>query len=291
VQRAWYPNLDADREFGTRGTYQSSQKLLAQAAAQRCALQLLTQGERLLEPSQPATPLQPMPDVVLCWSPTPSALRWLGARGASTTAAPPLHVLKRVNHRHFVFELEVLPGRYRFEPHDLQSLAEKPPDGARGWRLKRSFGFAGKGQRVVRWPLTADDERWLQDSLREGPLLCEPNFELEAEFSAHGYVDERGLIAGAVCQQVCDAWGQVVSIERASPAPEIARALLLMQARLAEALLGAGYFGPFGFDAYLYRGANGPKLNPLSDVNARFSLGWSVGMGQQREVALQRAVG
>lgn len=286
--RAWYLNLDADRELSILGHYHSSKKLIEQEKAKRGALASLVGGESVLDRLAPLGKLTPTPDLVLCWSPTPSALRWLAARDAVTPPAPSLSVLQRVNHRHFVFELHDWPERTLLDTPALAKLESVPPSGANGWRLKRHFGFAGKGQRVIRSLLTPDDRRWLTDSLRAGPLLCEPNYELIAEYTAHGYVDGEGLIAGGLCQQRCDTYGQVTGIERVSPDAATAQALNAMRERLAEALWAAGYWGPFGFDAFSYPSANGVRLNPLSDVNARFSLGWSIGMGPERERALQR---
>jgi hypothetical protein len=288
VQRAWYLNLDADLELGTRGHYHPSNKLIEQVKARRSALASLVAGESVLDMGQPLGPLTPTPDIVLCWSPTPSALRWLSARAAVTPPAPPVSVLQRVNHRHFVFDLHQWPHRRLIDEHELQELETQPPDAARGWRLKRNFGFAGKGQRVIRPPTTPDDRRWVSDSLRAGPLLCEPNYELVAEYTAHGYIDREGLIAGGICQQRCDAYGQVTGIERVQVSDALAGPLNQMRERLAEGLWTAGYWGPFGFDAFTYRNETGVMLNPLSDVNARFSLGWSVGMGSERERSLQR---
>ena len=49
---------------------------------------------------------------------------------------------------------------------------------------------------------------------------------------------------------------------------------------VAEALTRAGYFGPFGIDAYIWRNATGrTELNPLGELNARYTMGYGVGMG------------
>ena len=49
--------------------------------------------------------------------------------------------------------------------------------------------------------------------------------------------------------------------------------------RVGEALAAAGYFGPFGVDAYSYRGPlNAIHLQPRSEINARYSMGFAVGL-------------
>jgi hypothetical protein len=50
----------------------------------------------------------------------------------------------------------------------------------------------------------------------------------------------------------------------------------------AAALAAAGYFGPFGVDAYRYAAAGVMAYNPRSEINARYSMGWAVGMGDLR---------
>ena len=49
-------------------------------------------------------------------------------------------------------------------------------------------------------------------------------------------------------------------------------------ARVAVALAGSGYFGPFGIDAFTYRNADGTvALQPRSEINARYSMGFAIG--------------
>ena len=56
-------------------------------------------------------------------------------------------------------------------------------------------------------------------------------------------------------------------------------------ARAGEALARAGYHGPFGIDAFRYRSAPGApeRLNPLSEINARFTMDWSTAMAPASE--------
>jgi hypothetical protein len=43
--------------------------------------------------------------------------------------------------------------------------------------------------------------------------------------------------------------------------------------RVGARLHAAGYFGPFGVDAFIYEGG----FQPRSEINARFSMGFPVG--------------
>jgi hypothetical protein len=42
---------------------------------------------------------------------------------------------------------------------------------------------------------------------------------------------------------------------------------------VAEVLRDAGYFGPFGIDAYRWRDGATQYFNPRSEINARYSMG------------------
>jgi hypothetical protein len=57
-------------------------------------------------------------------------------------------------------------------------------------------------------------------------------------------------------------------------------------AAAGAALARAGYFGPFGIDAFRHRGREGEVLNPLSEINARFTMDWLTGMGRPRGAKL-----
>ncbi|HEU4538255.1 MAG TPA: hypothetical protein VFS00_29240, partial [Polyangiaceae bacterium] len=88
---------------------------------------------------------------------------------------------------------------------------------------------------------------------------------------------------GAPTEQRCDERGAWVD-SRVAPAGALAdaerRALADAGAKAAEALHRAGYFGPFNLDAFRWRGPDGaPRFNPRCEINARYSMGWAVGMG------------
>ena len=52
---------------------------------------------------------------------------------------------------------------------------------------------------------------------------------------------------------------------------------------MAEQAAPPGYFGPFGIDGFRYRDTDGHlRFNPRSEINARYSMGWAVGMRDKR---------
>jgi hypothetical protein len=134
----------------------------------------------------------------------------------------------------------------------------------------------------------AAEERWIDASLAGGDgILAEPWVERDADFGLHGHVAEGGAIAlGEPTSQRCDARGAWISSERAAHGELEAaeeRALFAAAEQAADALARAGYFGPFGVDAFRYRDARGDLVfDPRCEINARYSMGWAVGMGALR---------
>lgn len=283
--RVWLLNLDAERELSSSGSYQTPQRLAAtlQPWAERAARSLLAEGDVLLEQWHPGLPGAAGAEGA-CWSPTPSALARLSKAGVPLPPCPPVEVLRRVCHRQFYVGLGGgAPGACFLTSAELleQTLAAR---GGAPWLFKRPFGFAGRGQRRMGATLSADDRRWLADSLRLGGVLAEPWLELERELSLHGYISPDGSVRlGRVCTQRTDVWRAWLSSELLGP-DELSQAqrreIFESAERAAEALSRAGYFGPFGIDAYTWRAAGGQTLlNPLGELNARYTMGYGVGMG------------
>ena len=85
-------------------------------------------------------------------------------------------------------------------------------------------------------------------------------------------------------KQHCDARGAWISSERLGAA-EGPRSLVPEAERVAAALSAAGYFGPFGVDAYTYRVRSGDgtteALQPRSEINARYTMGFAASRGER----------
>jgi hypothetical protein len=283
VRRAFFPNLDANAEFEARLSYQPRKETLVALARQTPLLGQLVLGDLLLDRSAPPRFDRALADVAVCWCPTQHAHDVLERAGWPVPHAPAHEVLRRVNSRRFLVDHgpNVIGRTWVERGSDLAFL------GSQRFRLKRAFGFAGRGQRVVDEVLSPDDWRWVEDSLDRG-FSAEPEFELAQEFSLHGYVDQRGLLLGTPCRFLCNRFGSAVHFELAKGAAGHEQPIRDTAMQVATALTAAGYFGPFGIDAFIARTARGEFLNPLSDLNARFTLAWSIGMGPLRETALRR---
>jgi hypothetical protein len=288
--RAWVLNFDAEDELDRGQGHTSSRAVLARfaALATRVGL-LLGPGDVVVDPSSPASP-PPASFVGRAWCPTPGARRLLARVGAPLPDAPDLSVLRRVNHRRFCADLgQTLPGaRYVDTLDDVVAIVNTRSH-AGPWLLKRPFGFAGRARRRVGpGALEPADRAWIEASIaaREG-LQIEPFVDLELDVGLHGFLAASGaLVLGAPTVQRTDATGAWLT-----SAPAIAgdlaageeRALFEAAETTAAALREAGYFGPFGVDAFRFRDANGAsRWNPRGEINARYSMGWAVGMGEKR---------
>lgn len=285
ASRAWFLNLDADAELGHSHAYTSGRQIRQQIEQHLSACAALTLGEpvcgqELIDPTLP----------VYCWCPTPNALGTLAGLGLSAVVGPDVHSLRRANDRAWTVDLaQPELGRcFVTSADDWRRLLLEAPSPTGTWRLKRRFGFAGRGHRRLRAVPSADDLRWVDASLAQGGLLREAELPIHEELSIHGYVDSSELLLGTPVSFASDAFGapagHTPSVGRSAWARELAEAAT----RVASRLLEYGYFGPFGVDAFSWRSGSGVLLNPVSDVNARFTLAWSTGMGNVRERALER---
>jgi hypothetical protein len=276
---AWVLNLDAELELARgRPGYVPQHKLLAQLREHgRGSLRLLGPGDILVEErARGADPAL----VGRAWCPTPLALAKLRAFGATPEPSPEPSVLRRVNHRLFAHELGGgLPEQVYVQSRE--QLSSKLGDYAERWLLKRPLSFAGRGQLRVIGPLTDKQWTWVDASLKRDGLLLEPLVQPTLELSLHGFVwpDARYRI-GRICVQAVSTRGAFQDVRLAEPgelAPGEAAALQERADAAARALAAAGYFGPFGVDGYRYVWHDRYGFCALSELNARYTLGFATG--------------
>lgn len=245
------------------------------------------------------------------WLPTPTAARLVRGSGLVAPPVPALEVLRQVNARPFavaarasLVEPAAAPGADRdsgrdwddaahpaFAKHvalDLEAVLERLAAPAPlGWLVRRTFGAAGRGRRRLNsGPPTAAELAWLVASLAKGPLVIEPWVEVTAEFTRSGLVRVDGSVdLSGPCFQETTTTGAWTRTARAG-AGEVARAdddeLGRAVEAAGQALASAGYHGPFGIDAFRYRdpsNASRTILNPMSEINARYTMDWALAMG------------
>jgi len=275
---AWLLNLDAELELARPGfEYVPRVKLTQQ-------LERHGQGSRaLLGPSDVlVTSGVSLPSgfVGRAWCPTPRAVERLLAAGAPAEPHPPASVLRRVNHRAFAHEAGGgLPEqRYLTERAPIEALlrrAERP------WLLKRPMAFAGRGQMRFYGPISDKQWSWLDVSLKDDGVIVEPLVEPTLELSLHGFVWPSGAAElGRVCVQDVSERGVFRGVRLAVAGEVLAgehRALYEQGERVSGLLHAAGYFGPFGIDAYRYQYAGKQDFCALSEINARYTMSFVTG--------------
>ncbi len=296
---AWVLNLDADLELAAGRTYTPTASV-ARAVRQHASIlaaTLLSQDDVLVDEASPAGAAAGLAGRAFC--PTPRALAALRRAGAVPEASPAFEVLRRVNARSFASALgATLPGAvFVTREEDARRVLATPPSLGDAWRVKHEHGMAGRNQRVLRalraeYALTAADVAFVRAGLARGGLQIEPDVRIVEECAIHGVLGADGsLEEGELVRQRCDARGAWVATERvvaAEPgALRIARAPMREEfARVAAALRAAGYHGPFGVDGFVYDDADGtPAVQPRSEINARYSMGFPVGFGLTRTAA------
>lgn len=286
---AWVLNLDADVELaaiasgaaGARTGYSPKQSV---TDAMRMFVPKL--AAHLLDPEidllidERSTPLSAKGLIGRSFCPTPRALRLLARAGATPEAHPDVDVILRMNSRAFCTSLgPTLPGATFItnEDHAKKILSTRPPSAiATAWRVKRNFGMTGRGQRIVDpGHINDSDLAFVRAGLSEGGVQIEPNVTIISEFAIHGMIETNGDVAfGPVVLQRCDARGAWLASEKMS-ASEAPPALLEEAERVATALRGETYFGPFGVDAFTYENGGAISFQSRSEINARFTMGFA----------------
>ena len=278
--RLWVLNFDAEDELARPGAMTPSPTLRPRFAQLAARTTLLAPNDHRLDEFAPAEPTwRGMAGAA--WCPTPRALRALSRAGARLPAAPTADVLRAANHRRLMNgRLESLPGaRYVHTRAEYEeTVARASITGS--WLLKRAYSYNGRGR--CRWREGADDPhvaRWVDAALATGEgLQVEPEVPRTLDLGLHGEITRAGEVQrGTLTVQRVDAFGAWAATEISPPGTLTEAETRLLEDALREvvtALRDVGYFGPFGVDAYRWTGG----FVPCCDVNARYTMGWAVGM-------------
>lgn len=279
---AFLLNMDPERELAGHTT--DPFRALEDRRALQVELAPLTRDARILDRASVAARLA-SGLVGRAFMPTPGALGALERSGAIVPAAPSLAVLRAVNHRAFSYRMDGALGG--------AVVAETLEDAARAVRaagttclLKRPFGFAGKGRRRVAALDRPAEAFCLKSLAEEGGVGVEPLLDRTLDAAIHGFIDEAGaLTRGEPTVAEVSGGGSFRGShrDRGELTEGERRALAEEAERVGAALFAAGYFGPFGVDALRFRGADGrAAFLPRCEINARYTMGWAIGMGDLR---------
>ncbi len=293
---AWVLNLDADDALAAPGLRTTRPSMVDRI--QRLVHVLSMPGgligpeDQILWPPQSTSVEKGR--LGMAWCPTGWAVDHMASAGLRVSRSPGDVVLKTVNHRRFNVEMgQSLPYSAFFsdgralEEH-LHRVNIDTVSFTNTWVLKRPLSYAGRGRRKVSATLSPEDRAWISASLRGGDgLSVEPWVEREADFALHGYVGTDGQCTlGQPTAQVVTEQGAWYTTSLAPSGALSEKEVSLLQSegkRTAEALRRAGYFGPFGIDAFRWKSPDGRvHFQPRIEVNARYSMGWAIGMGELR---------
>lgn len=290
IPRAWVLNLDAEDELlrGHPSTPSRVERARIEAMTSRLRGTLVPQGDVIVWPGGDPVAAGARGRA---WCPTPGALARLRAVGATVPSAPTVGVIRAVNHRAWAASRGLhLPGaRWLPDPDAFARHMEAPwPSG--GWLLKRPLGHAGRGRLHLRARRELDDRRhagWVRNAFAEDGLLAEPFVARALDLGLHGWLAPGGALSvGALTRQVCDdrgAWVETRLCEEGALSRSEIGLIEEIFLDTARGLSEAGYHGPFGVDAFVWRDdAGARRLQPRSEVNARYSMGWAVGMAATR---------
>ncbi len=160
--------------------------------------------------------------------------------------------------------------------------------------VKESLGLAGHNSIRLWEPSLLETQRsWMARALGHGKLVIEPWLERLADFSIQLEMNSRGLKVCGYTGLINDLRGQfqancaaanharriplgVISLFRSLPAAVegIERFYRDILASLEADLDSAGYLGPLGIDALVYRSFSGEtRLKPIVEINPRFTMG------------------
>lgn len=293
--RAWVLNLDAEHELEAARSYaptlhlreivaRESRRLIGTLVGPNDVVVTDEDVTRGTETARRARGLEG-----LAWSPTPRALATLRAVGARPVATPDVSVLRTVNARPFAALVREPLALDSFDKHVVTTLEDVLARLARpavdGWLVRRTFGAAGRGRRrIASGAPSSAEQAWIVAGLRLGPLVIEPWVTVTTEYTRSAWVHVDGHVSiSPPCFQRTTEHGAWTSTERA-PVGDVSREddARLEEAvqRVGDALARSGYFGPFGIDAYRHRvpGSTATVLNPLSEINARFTMDWATAM-------------
>ena len=268
---AWLFNLDADDELASAHYSRSARTLARIEKWQEQLGRFCRSGERI-------APLRGPADLGQCegrlWCATPSAVQRARELELKLPALPALDVLRAVNGRSFLWGLgdralsSPVPSRVegaQILAEDLSageveeqinervaSTAELP------WVLKAEHGFAGRGLHRIQGSLSSRDLQWLCSARKSGPVHLEPWCLRERDLVIHGLIQPAGGAAmvktAPVLVQQCKANGAWIET-RPPRAGELdaawSRELQDHASVIAKAMASAGYFGPFGIDAFV----------------------------------------
>ena len=280
---AWVLNLDADLELahGEGYTPKANVARATAAFAEQLRELLLSPHDVVVDTNSREGAARGFIGRAFC--PTPRAIATLVRVGAEPEAHPSFELLRRVASRAFAASVGQTMPKAAFVKTlaEAREILRADPSPGSGWRIKRAWGMAGRGHRVVDRDPRDEDVAFLSKWIDEAGVQIEPNVRVVQEWALHGLVANGDVKLGTLTEQTTDASGAWIATKLVQNAPsEIGDAIGHEAERAGRALANAGYFGPFNVDAFAYEDDGRVVVRARSEINARYSMGFGVGFGR-----------
>lgn len=285
IPRAWVLNLEADDQRARGRGWTPSRALLTviDEQAKKLVATLVRPGDIVL--GRDDQHVHGDAYVGEAWSPTERALARMKRAKVRMAKTPAPSVIERVSGRAFAQRLAAVTPcerEVRTDEGDIEGL----PDGPTRVSLEHTCAGRGHFNAENREELRAVIERLRAGHAR---LYVAERVEVIADFALHGWISsDAELLLGAPTEQRVDrrtrAWLDTVTGSDVQLSPAERDALFACARDAAQSLIGEGYFGPFGIDAFRYRDRDGAvRFCARCELNARYTMGWAIGMRSQRD--------
>jgi len=278
----WILNLDAEDELRSLGPYCRSRATESLIAQQVPALR-----ESLLDPKDYVFGESvPQGTRGIAWSPTPSSLQIIKEQGWEHVDHASIDVIRRVNNKGFLVDQHTaLEGaendlpRFKFEQWShLQAMLAQQPKAQ--WWVRSTLACAGRHRLRVAWEsIDERQEKWLIKACAQTGVTVQPFVTILKEVSTSGWIGRDGtvLIADPRVQETGNTGVWSESLGRYAADSQDSPNFHGVGRSIANSLVGAGYFGPFGLDSFAYKnGDSAPNWHLYSDLNARFTMDWGL---------------
>lgn len=216
------------------------------------------------------------------WGWNENSLKRITQTGAEVKC-PDLSIIRRCNSRAFCHEINCkygsgVPGsRYCQSIDDFSSALNSLKDSF-PLVIKPAFGGSGYGFRRLASHVSVNSiSDQLMPLIEHGGAVVEPWCSRLYDLSTSVYIESDGSISSYRYQRfLANRHGAFYAILLSPEDPVLDKYSPVMEKHVkpaVEELISAGYFGPAGFDSFVYTDSNGiEKVAPVIEINARFSM-------------------
>lgn len=213
------------------------------------------------------------------WGVTPSLINFASSHKIPLNP-PPLEAVYGINSNEFRYKHKVLPeNSYTLHtPKDLNNL-HLPPESL--WIIKGNLKRSGRKQFKTAFPFSPSVDKFIKIELENHqPVFIEPCFSIIKEWSSLWHIrsDKTIEYLGFTFLETHPKGAyratEIIPLDQVAPLIYPFIEMQKTRARkIVEKAAQLGYFGYIGIDAFIYQEGEQYKLNPISDINGRLTMG------------------